>query len=196
MATLGQINFIHSLCCVFPTDLRHSSRCQHHSSFMSIISSYSLTALTPAFSLLKLPPSGTAVLYLSTSFTCHLCANLCWKHSFFPLPPIPFSPIKKAARGQQHARYARCYKPCLLHKTAICGHMQHCRGQKTVSKTHLKTCFLPHGTQTKPTQTSCGCYTHTDNKDTALQIFEGVILHGYLVTRVKLRGEKRIRKQI
>lgn len=93
---------------------------------MSIISSYNLTALTPAFSLLKLLPSGTAVLYLSTSFTCHLCANLSWKHSFFPLLPFHFpllylAPWSKAAHDWEHAWYARYYKPCLLHKTAFKG---------------------------------------------------------------------------
>lgn len=90
MATLREINFTNSVCCVFPTDLQHSSPCQHHSSYMSVIASYNLTALTPAFSLLKLLPSGTAVLYLSISFTCHLCANLSWKHSFSPSPPFLF----------------------------------------------------------------------------------------------------------
>lgn len=90
MAPLREINFIDSVYCVFLTDLQHLSPCQHHSSYMSVIFAYNLTALTPAFSLLKLLPSGTAVLYLSTSFTCHLCANLSWKHSFSPLPPFLF----------------------------------------------------------------------------------------------------------
>lgn len=128
MATLRHVNFIHSVCCAFPSDLRHSSPCQHHSSFMSIISSYNLTALTPAFSLLKLLPSGTAVLYLSTSFTCHLCANLSWEHSFSPLylfhfPLFYLAPQRKAARGREDTWYARCYKPCLLQKTAIRGYV-------------------------------------------------------------------------
>lgn len=120
MATWRERNFIECLS-AFAIDLQHLSPCQHHSSHMSIISSYNLTALTPAFSLLKLLPSGTAVLYLSTSFTCHLCANLRWKHSFSPLHPFLFplfylAPYRKVANGQGYSWYARCCKQCLLHK--------------------------------------------------------------------------------
>lgn len=130
-----RINFI---CCVshaFPTDLQCSSLCQHHSSYMSVISSYNLTSLTPAFSLPKLLPSGTAVLYLSTSFTCHLHANLSWKHSFSPSPPflLPLFYLvlqSKAAHGQE---YARCCKLHLLHKDDYCVSRQHLRVQKTSS---------------------------------------------------------------
>lgn len=91
MATLREINFIHSVYHIFPTDLQWSSPCQHHSSYMSVISSYNLTALTPAFSLLKLLPSGTAVLYFSNLI--HL-SSLCksqLKTFIFSIAPISIS---------------------------------------------------------------------------------------------------------
>lgn len=195
MATLRYINFIHNVCFVFPTDLQHSSPCQHHSSFMSIISSYNLTALTPAFSLLKLPPSGTAVLYLSTSFTCHLCTNLSWKHSFFPLPPVPFSLVLFSST-KQSCTWPRTRLVCKMLQTLSSPQSSYLwirvafKGTKKCVQDILK--HVSYLMELKPNpQASLGGYTYTDNNGKALQTFEGMILHGYLVTRVKLRGGKK-----
>lgn len=61
------------------------------------------------------------------------------------------------------------------------------KGTKNCPRHFLKHVSYLMELKPNPHRLHLGVYTYTDNNDITLQTFEGMILYGYIVTRVKLR---------